>query len=114
MSKPIKLRKAHLRGLKIREVSAEHSEDTNMARFEQYDRIHNKLDKLDEKMETIRDIMVKQQLILDEHVRRCDLLEAQMKPIQEAQIQLKGLAKLGAILATLASITAGIYELYKK
>jgi hypothetical protein len=42
-------------------------------------RIDGKIDKLDERMDGMSNVLVKQQGILDEHIRRTELLEAKIE-----------------------------------
>lgn len=68
------------------------------------DRLEEKIDRVIEKTSSIDVTLAKQSVILDEHVRRTNLLEKKLEPIEKHVILMKGLMKivgfvgLGALL----------------
>lgn len=73
--------------------------------------INEKLDKLDNKLNSINITLVKQQGILDVHVKRTDLLESQIVPIQEFKTELNGIIRFFKFLGIIAAIIEGIYQI---
>ena len=63
-----------------------------------------RLDKIEESLSDISDTLVRQQVILDQHVKRCDLLEAQVEPIKTHLTELKGAIKFLKFIGILATI----------
>ena len=70
-----------------------------------------KIDKLDDRLDSIDKTLVKQAASLDEHIRRTNLLEdemrglkIEMKPVEEHVQQVKGAAKFIALISVLTSI----------
>lgn len=77
-----------------------------MANFPELNRIIDKLDKLDERLDAVDTTLVRNTASLEEHVRRTNLLEQDMRPIK-AHVQLvntgsKVIVGLGSTLLTLA------------
>lgn len=74
------------------------------------DRLEEKIDKVVEKTSSIDVTLAKQSVILDEHVRRTNLLEKKLEPIEKHVILMKGLMKivgfvgLGALLKFLHTL----------
>lgn len=79
-------------------------------------KIEDRLDKIDDKLESIDKTLALQEANLAEHMRRTELLEIQneklikeeLAPIKEHVNQLKGGAKLIALLALMASVYMAI------
>lgn len=67
-------------------------------------RVEEKLDKVVEKISSIDVTLAKQSVILDEHVRRSNLLEAKMVPLEKHVSMVNGALKLIGVLALFATI----------
>lgn len=67
-------------------------------------RIEEKLDKVVEKIGNIDVTLAKQSVILDEHVRRSNLLEAKMLPLEKHVAVVNGALKFLGTMAILATI----------
>lgn len=65
----------------------------------QFDRIYDKLDKIEDKLGDIDVTMVKQEENLREHMRRTDILEGEVKPIKKHVDQVKAVFKFIAFLS---------------
>lgn len=75
----------------------------------------NKLeDKIDKIMDSISDInitLAKQSVILEEHVRRTNLLEAKMTPVEKHVIMVNGVLKFFGAIAVFVGIIEGILKI---
>lgn len=84
-------------------------------------KIYNKVEKISDDMGELKVTSAKQQVSLDEHVRRTDLLEKQteilfseIKPLKEHVIQVSGIFKFLAGLSTVFGVIFGALKLIKK
>ena len=77
------------------------------------DRIENKLDHVIEKISSIDATLAKQQVGIDEHIKRSNILEAQMVPIQSRMTELRGAINLIKIIAVLAAIGESVKLILK-
>lgn len=68
------------------------------------DRIELKLDDLSEHLTSIDKTLSAQQIILDMHIKRTELLEETVEPIKNHITQLKGVIKFIYLIAGLAGI----------
>lgn len=59
-----------------------------------YKRLEAKLDKVIESQNGMNTILTKQSVVLEEHVKRTNLLEAEIKPIKQQSDMIKGALKL--------------------
>lgn len=59
-------------------------------------RIHDKLDKLDERLDQQGITLVKNTAILEEHIKRTALLEEDMRPIKKHVALVNAAAKIGS------------------
>lgn len=82
--------------------------------------IRTKVDKSDERLDSIDLTLVRQEATLVEHVRRSDLLEKKtdlieldLKPLQSHVIMVNGVFKFLGLLATIVAIIVGIIEVVK-
>ena len=82
-------------------------------------RILEKLDKLDERIDKIDITLVKQQVILDEHVRRSlnneeslKLHREEFEPIKNHVLQVNFIFKVIIFISVLVGIAQGIKELF--
>ena len=78
-----------------------------------------KLDKLDEKVDKTNDrlnsmdkTLVKQEENLKEHMRRTDLLENDLKPIKKHVAVMNGAFKALGIIGTVIGIAVGIVKIF--
>ena len=83
-----------------------------MSEFES--RIIEKLEVLDTRLDCIDKTLVKQESNLSEHMRRTDLLEKKIDPIEQHVHQLKGIAKFIGFLISLSAVALALYEAFKK
>lgn len=81
---------------------------SDMKRFE------DKLDKIADKITNIDTTLVKQQVILDEHVRRTNLLEEQVRPIERHVHMMQGAMKFIGAVAVMVAIIEGLLKLLGK
>lgn len=75
-------------------------------------RIEDKLEKLAEQNAEQNVILGKQSVILDEHVKRTNILESTIKPIQHHVSMVQGAFKFIGLLATAFAIAAAIKSFY--
>lgn len=68
------------------------------------DRLEKKVDKILERVGSIDVTIGKQQVSLDEHIRRTNLLEVELKPVKRHVFMVEGALKLIGVLAALAAI----------
>ena len=66
------------------------------------DKIDSKLDRVETRLDTIDKTTVKQQTILDEHMRRTALLEAKVAPLEKAAPTQKWMVRVALVLGTFA------------
>lgn len=68
-------------------------------------RLESKLDSIVDKIGDIDVTLVKQSVILEEHIRRTELLEAKVEPIEKHSHMISGAIKLiGLVVAGVATI----------
>lgn len=75
--------------------------------------IISKLDKLDDRLDCVDKTLIKQESNLDEHMRRTDLLEKKVDPIEAHVHQIKGMLKFLGFLSSLIAVAATIYEVLR-
>lgn len=68
------------------------------------DIIHDMLVKLQDDVEEIKDEQVQQRVILDEHIRRTELLESEMRPVRKHVYMVQGVGAFIGLLALVATI----------
>lgn len=73
-------------------------------------RIENKIDKITERISSIDGTLIAQHVSLADHIRRTELLEAQLKPVERHVVMVHGAFKLIGILALLGGILGAIVE----
>lgn len=87
------------------------SEKDNSINSEVVHQVFNKLDTLDKNVDSINVTLAKQSVILDEHVKRTNLLEEDLEPIRVHVNRVNSIiAFLGALLASAGAIS-GIIKL---
>lgn len=74
-------------------------------------KIEKKIDKLDQHLSSIDITLAKQSVILDEHVKRTNLLEERITPIERHVSMINGALKFLGILAVIIGIAVGIEQL---
>lgn len=74
-------------------------------------RIEEKLDKIVEKISDIDITLAKQSVILDEHVKRTNMLEAKIQPIEKHMIMLNGVLKFLGLVAVFIAIIEGTLKI---
>lgn len=79
-------------------------------RDEQFDRIYNKLEKLDGTVAEINITLAEQHLSLKEHMRRTALLEKQMQPVKR---HVENMHAIGWFLLKLLGVISVIVGIYK-
>lgn len=85
-------------------------------------KIEKKIDKIDDRLNSIDITMVRQQVILDEHVKRSNTLEGLYHNIKEKDIeplknelnQIKGIFKFITMGSAFISAIIGILKLFRK
>ena len=71
----------------------------------------SKIERIDGRVDNIDVTSAKQQVVLEEHVRRTNLLEQKVEPIQDQYKQIKLLLKIGAGLFAASGAGFGAKEL---
>lgn len=77
-------------------------------------RIERKLDSITEKVGAVQITLAAQHEVLAEHVRRTNILEAKIEPIQKHVSRVEGALKLIGILGVIATILESIHFLFSK
>jgi hypothetical protein len=67
-------------------------------------RVDEKLDRILEKISSIDVTLIKQHASLAEHIRRTEILEEKIKPIEVHMTELKGIVKLLKLIGIFATI----------
>lgn len=70
-----------------------------------------KLDKIIDRMNNIDVTLGKQSVILEEHVKRTNLLEKKLEPIEKHVIMIQGVIKFIGLIAIFAGIIEGFIKL---
>jgi hypothetical protein len=80
--------------------------------------MENKLNKIEEKIDiitsrlsSIDSTLVKQSVILDEHVKRTTQLENRVRPVENHVAMISGVTKFIGLIAVLAAIVEGMVAL---
>jgi predicted nucleic acid-binding Zn-ribbon protein len=76
--------------------------------FEIVQKIDGKLDRLDGRLDSVDVTLAKQQVTLDEHVRRTNLLETQVKPLEHHITQMRTAFKVLAYVGSAGIALAGL------
>lgn len=75
------------------------------------ERIENKLDKVVDEIGEIKETTAKQQVSLDYHIKRTDLLEKKLEPVEEHVHLVSSMFKIMGGLAVIAGIVSVILEI---
>lgn len=74
-------------------------------------RIEDKLDKVSDKLGSIDSTLAAQHVSLEMHIKRTDLLEAQIEPIKKHVAMIQGALKLIGLVSVAAGVVEGIVAL---
>lgn len=77
-------------------------------------RLEDKVDVVVEKIGEINVTLAKQSVILEEHVKRTNLLETKIEPIEKHVIMVHGILKFIGLLAVIAGIMEVILKVMGK
>jgi len=75
-------------------------------------RIEKKLDRLDERLGSIDKTLVAQHVSLEEHIRRTEILESKVEPIEKHVAMINGALKLFGMLCMVGGLIAAILKLF--
>ena len=76
------------------------------------ERVLNKLDKIEERLGSIDKTLVKQEENLAEHMRRTELLETKMEPVEDHVKNVNFLFKIMAGVVAIVGAIAGIIKIF--
>lgn len=76
-------------------------------------RIFDKLDKLDERLDNMDKSLLRQTITLEEHVKRTNLLEEEIRPMKKHMLILYAFGKIFGGMAVLAAIIEGFYQIIR-
>ena len=79
----------------------------------QLDRIENKIDKHGEHLSSIDVTLAAQHQSLKDHMRRTELLEAKLEPIEEHVANLNGILKFIGFLSVLVGLALAARQLFE-
>lgn len=74
-------------------------------------RFEDKIDKISDKMASMDTTLAKQSVILEEHVRRTNLLEEKIEPIEKHVHMVHGVLKFIGIIGVFIAIFEGIIKI---
>ncbi len=77
---------------------------------EDFDRIHNRIEKIDDKLDNVDKHLAVYNEQLSIHIKRTALLEDEIKPIKTHVDQIKGIGKVITILSLIATIFLAIKQ----
>lgn len=77
---------------------------------ERLGRMENKLDRIAERLSSIDGTLQAQHVSLAEHIRRTELLEDQIKPVERHVVMVQGALKLIGLMAVLGGILGAVIE----
>lgn len=78
--------------------------------FDRFGRMEDKLDHIVDRIGSIDVTLAAQHVSLKEHMRRTELLEGQMAPLQKTASMVHGVLKLIGLLALVATICEGALQ----
>ena len=76
------------------------------------DRVDAKLDKISDHIANIDITLAKQEVSLKEHIRRTDILEAKVLPIEKNFIMAKGVLQFIGVIALFIGIIEGLLRIF--
>lgn len=77
------------------------------------ERIFTKLEDIQKEQKGSKEVQIKHQASLEEHMRRTELLEEELKPVKTHVEQVRGAGKLLGLITTILTISSLIYILVK-
>jgi hypothetical protein len=72
-----------------------------------------KLDKLDERLDSVDKVLVRNTTSLEDHIRRTEILENEMEPVKAHVAQVSGAMKLIIAISSVAGIVQAVYLLLR-
>ncbi len=78
---------------------------------DEQERLYNTIDKLDTRLDSIDTTLIKQSVSLDEHIRRTNLLEDEMKPVKQHVVMVEAVFKILGVVSVIASIVAAFIDI---
>lgn len=78
---------------------------------EWYDRVEGKLDRLGDRLGDVDKTLAAQHVSLEHHIKRTDLLEKQIAPLQRTRAEFSGVTKIFGAAVGLASIAEVLWHL---
>ena len=79
--------------------------------MEDQKRLEDKIDKITDKIANIDVTLGKQSVILEEHVKRTNLLEEKLEPIEKHVHMIQGALKLFGLIAMFVAILEGLMKM---
>jgi uncharacterized coiled-coil protein SlyX len=77
------------------------------------DRVETKIDIVSDKINSIDSTLREQHLSLKEHMRRSDLLEAQMVPVQKHVAAVNGVLKFIGLIVPIMALLLTVYKIFR-
>jgi hypothetical protein len=78
-----------------------------------FDELHTRLDNLDKKQDEMNETLVRNTVSLEVHVKRTDMLEAEIKPMKSFMTVVNAGLKIIGAGAVLVSLVTGIIQIVK-
>lgn len=76
-------------------------------------RIESKLDSIVEDISSLKVTAAEHHAVLKEHIRRTEILEAEMKPVRQHVYMVNGGVKLVALIGVILAIAQAVHVLFK-
>jgi uncharacterized protein YdcH (DUF465 family) len=77
-----------------------------------FDRIFDKIEKIDDRLNNIDTSLVRQTVSLEEHIRRTNLLENEIKPVKRHVIMVESVFKFIGAISVVIGTAAALYEIF--
>ncbi len=78
------------------------------------DRLFEKIEKIDDRLSNIDLSLVRNTISLEEHVKRTNILEEEIRPIKKHVLMVEAIFKLIGVLSVCISVFVKLYEIWKK
>lgn len=75
-------------------------------------RLEDKIDRMSDKITSIDVTLAKQSVILEEHVKRSNLLEEKMEPLEKHVHMVNGVSKFLVLVGVLVAVIEGIIKIF--
>lgn len=75
------------------------------------DRIETKIDRIHERLNSVDVTLAAQHVSLETHIKRTDLIEAQMEPVKRHVAMMHGAVKVVGMAAVLVGMVTGMLKL---